>query len=128
MTSDEALDGPKEWDAVWASQAGQRGGFPNPRLLEAVAGTPPGRAFDLDCGDGANAIWLAGQGWVITGVDFSAEAVARASSTARDRGLDVRFIVADVRDFGPGWEYELVTISYVYLDGPGHYRLLANAA
>ncbi len=59
---------------------------------------PPGRAVDLGCGTGANALFLAEQGFNAVGVDFSAVAIEQAERAARNRGLTgrARFVVGDV--------------------------------
>jgi SAM-dependent methyltransferase len=57
---------------------------------------PPGRAIDLGCGVGDNAIYLARQGFEVTAVDFAPAAIARAKAKARDAGVDVNFVVDDL--------------------------------
>lgn len=56
---------------------------------------PPSRAMDLGCGTGSNAIWLAQQGFQVTGVDFSAPALERARQKAENAGLDIPFVQKD---------------------------------
>jgi 2-polyprenyl-3-methyl-5-hydroxy-6-metoxy-1,4-benzoquinol methylase len=51
-------------------------------LVEEVAGLAPGRALDLACGEGRNALWLAGKGWQVTAVDFSAVGLEKARRLA----------------------------------------------
>lgn len=69
---------------------------PRPELEALVRSRPPGRALDLGCGTGANAVYLASRGWDVVGVDFAAEAIAKARGRALDAGADVRFLVGDV--------------------------------
>jgi hypothetical protein len=57
---------------------------PNVFLVAETEGLPPGRALDLACGEGRNAVWLAEQGWDATGVDFS-DAGEGATSRGRPR-------------------------------------------
>jgi tellurite methyltransferase len=67
---------------------------PDPWLTGAspyFAGSPQGPVLDLACGLGQNALWLARQGFEVTGVDESAEAVRRAETEAVRRGFTVRF-------------------------------------
>jgi SAM-dependent methyltransferase len=56
----------------------------------------PGRALDLGCGTGTNAIYLARHGWEVAGVDLSSVAIRRARRKARRAGVDARFYRADV--------------------------------
>lgn len=65
------------------------------RLVESGR-IEPGRAVDFGCGTGNYAIWLAGQGFSVTGIDLSPTAVALARKKAAARGVACRFVVADV--------------------------------
>lgn len=71
-------------------------GVSPPELLRYLEGRPPGRALDLGCGTGTNALTLARYGWQVTGVDFSAQAIRAARRKARRAGLAVDFRQADV--------------------------------
>ena len=72
-----------EWDARYVERDGARwSGRPNGRLLAEVAGLTPGRALDVGCGEGADAIWLARSGWTVTAIDISDVAVSRARKAA----------------------------------------------
>lgn len=94
------------WDEVHASRA--TGSRPNVRLTETVTGLPPGDALDLGCGDGADALWLAGQGWRVTAVDISAVAVERL---AGDRVSAVRH---DLHTSFPHGEFDLICAHYLH--------------
>ena len=70
-----------------------------PRLLiEAVKSgqIKLGRAIDLGCGAGNYAIWLAGQGFEVIGLDISAEAIAQARQNAQAKNSNCHFAVADL--------------------------------
>jgi SAM-dependent methyltransferase len=71
-------------------------GEPRAELKELVEGRPPGRALDLGCGTGTNAVFLAKQGWEVVGVDFVPEAVEAARKRALASGVSVSFVVGDV--------------------------------
>lgn len=74
-------------------------GITPPELVDLVARTPAGRAADLGCGTGTNAVYLAERGWEVVGIDFSSLAVDRARRRAHDAGVSrVRFIRADVTE------------------------------
>jgi 2-polyprenyl-3-methyl-5-hydroxy-6-metoxy-1,4-benzoquinol methylase len=87
-------------------------------LLRRVARLLPrrGRALDVACGEGQNAVWLAARGLVVTGLDVSPVAIGRARALARARGVRVRARVVDLagRGLRRGW-YDVVTCLH-YLD------------
>ena len=62
-------------------------GRPNGALVAEVAGLAPGRVLDVGCGEGADAIWLAGLDWDVTALDVSGVALDRAAQHARDAGV-----------------------------------------
>jgi len=55
-----------------------------------------GRAIDLGCGAGANAIYLAQNGFEVTGVDFAEAAIEKARARAKEAGVQISFIVDDL--------------------------------
>ena len=62
------------WDQHYRSHSHQgSSGKPNGVMLAEVAGLAPGRALDVGCGSGADAIWLASQGWQVMAVDISGQ-------------------------------------------------------
>ena len=74
-------------------------GITPPELVDLVARIPAGRAVDLGCGTGTNAVHLAQRGWDVIGVDFSSLAIERAQRRARDAALErMRFLRADVTE------------------------------
>ena len=56
----------------------------------------PGRAIDLGCGTGSNAIFLAQHGFDVTGVDFASSAIEKARQRAEEEGVTVEFVVDDL--------------------------------
>jgi cyclopropane fatty-acyl-phospholipid synthase-like methyltransferase len=74
-------------------------GISPPELLEFIQHTPAGRALDLGCGTGTNAITLAERGWQVFGIDFSGTAIRRARRKARTANLAIQFFVDDVTHF-----------------------------
>src|SRR5690348_1970681 len=66
------------------------------RRVLAEVPVPPCRALELGCGTGANAVWLARQGFDITALDLSPRAIERACQRAEEAGVSVRFLAADV--------------------------------
>ncbi|XVV17500.1 class I SAM-dependent methyltransferase [Actinoplanes sp. CA-131856] len=101
-----------EWDARYAESDRVWSGNPNVVLVREVSDLPPGRALDLGCGEGGDAIWLARRGWRVTAVDVSGVALARAASHAGDLAIDwQRRDLA--QDFPPG-EFDLVSCQFLY--------------
>jgi 2-polyprenyl-3-methyl-5-hydroxy-6-metoxy-1,4-benzoquinol methylase len=97
-------------------------------LQDAVSPWTPGRALDLATGDGRNAIWLAGRGWSVTAVDFSAEAIDQAREHARGAGVTVDWQVGDATTWAPaGEQYDLVTVVYLHLPEDALRAVLAHA-
>ncbi len=66
------------------------------RELASLA--PSGRALDLACGEGRNAVWLAEQGWEVQAVDFSGVALERARALGEQRGVALEWREADLGD------------------------------
>ena len=114
------------WDVRYQEKELVWSGAPNMFLPPIVEGLDVGSALDLACGEGRNAIWLANQGWSVTGVDFSAVGIEKARRTAGDAVVD--WVVADVISYVPDRTFDLVMIVYVHLDAADMKHLFANAA
>ena len=71
-------------------------GISPPELLDFIRSTPPGKALDLGCGTGTNAITLAKNGWQVTGIDFIKKAIWQARKKCHQEKCKIRFEVADV--------------------------------
>jgi len=85
-------------------------GTPSTMLQEVAASErlAPCRAFDLGCGTGASAVWLAQQGFEVVGVDLSARAIDRARQRAEAAGVRMHFMIADLLqplDLGPPCQF-----------------------
>lgn len=110
--------GSEIWDARYRERPLVWSAGPNQFVVEQVAGLEPGRALDVACGEGRNALWLAEQGWTVTGVDFSAVAIDKARASAGQRGLVVDFLVGDVTDPSTfTGAFDLVLVAYLQLPG-----------
>lgn len=89
---------------------------PNIFLAAETATLSPGRAVDLACGEGRNAVWLAEQGWTATGVDFSDVGLDKGRRLAAERGVDVTWVCADATTWTPpAVGYDLVAVCYLQL-------------
>ena len=78
-------------------------------LLEGPGALSPGRALDIGCGSGRDAVYLAKRGWQITGVDFAETGLNIARQRARDEGVEVQWVKGDVAELGglgltPGYD------------------------
>jgi trans-aconitate methyltransferase len=104
------------WEFRYAEQPQRWSGNANATLMDVVAPLTPGRAVDLGCGEGADAIWLARQGWTVLGVDISDTAVTRARGAALEAGVDGRatFEARDLATWEPSGEVDLVTASFFH--------------
>lgn len=88
-----------EW-RYWRRQTPWDTQITPPEVMKLIRQTPPGRALDLGCGTGTNAVTLTEHGWRATGVDFSDKAITAARRKASRRGLEIDFFVGDVSDLG----------------------------
>ena len=113
------------WDARYAEDRQWSVG-PNRFVAHALADLPPGRALDLACGEGRNAIWLAARGWQVTALDFSAVGIARGRSSAGEQGLSLDWVVGDALTH-PLPEVDLVVVAYLQLVAAERQRALRRA-
>jgi SAM-dependent methyltransferase len=117
----------------WNRKHGEAGPLfgvePNRFLVGEVGGLTPGRALDLACGAGRNAVWLAEQGWAVTGIDFSEVGLENARSLAAERGVEVEWLQADLRAWSPpGPDFDLVLVLYLQLPAGERRGVLERAA
>ena len=102
---------------------------PNRFLVEEAAGLAPGRALDLACGEGRNALWLAERGWQVTAVDFSSVGLEKARRLASERGLELVLVEADVLEWEPpAASFDLVIVMYLHLPAGARRRVQERAA
>jgi 2-polyprenyl-3-methyl-5-hydroxy-6-metoxy-1,4-benzoquinol methylase len=112
------------WEAHWQQASAAAPGkeiVANPYLARELRGVAPGTALDAGCGEGAEAIWLAVEGWQVTAADISAEALARAFGRAARGGapLDrLEWVEADLTVWEPGRQFDLVTTNYAHPSRP----------
>lgn len=108
-------DTAEDWDANYAETEQRWSGHHNGPLGVETAHLLPGSALDVGCGEGADAIWLATQGWTVTGLDISEVALERARRAADGAGVDVVFVQGDIAHddtsarLGP---FDLVSVHY----------------
>jgi SAM-dependent methyltransferase len=106
----------EDWDHRYEASDLLWTATPNRFLVAEVEGLEPGAALDVGCGEGRNAVWLAEQGWRVTGVDFSDVGLDKARRLAAARGVDVEWVLADVRSYQPAEAaYDLAVVLYLHL-------------
>jgi SAM-dependent methyltransferase len=86
---------------------------PNQLLVDAVNGLRPGAALEVAMGSGRNGLYLASQGWKVTGFDVSAVGVRAAANQARERGLNIEAVHSSDEDFDFGENrWDLIAVIY----------------
>ncbi|HEY8302538.1 MAG TPA: methyltransferase domain-containing protein [Jatrophihabitans sp.] len=114
------------WDERYRAHGLVWGGPPNRWVVEELDDAPPGRALDLACGEGRNALWLAAHGWQVTAVDFSAVAIGKAREL--DTNRLVEWVEADATGFAPAQPVDLALLSYLQLPADQRRRAVRGAA
>ncbi len=123
----------QHWDEHYGERARVWSGRVNARLAELAESLAPGRALDLGCGEGADAVWLAERGWQVVAVDISGVALQRAADDARARDLlgSIDFQQHDLSDSFPVGAFDLVSAQFLHstvrLDRDRVLRLAADA-
>lgn len=114
--NESSEDVQRHWDERYAEKDRIWSGRVNAQLAAAAEGLSPGRALDLGCGEGGDAVWLAEQGWDVVAVDVSETALARAADEARRRGVGDRIDFAhhDLSDSFPDGRFDLVSAQYLH--------------
>jgi 2-polyprenyl-3-methyl-5-hydroxy-6-metoxy-1,4-benzoquinol methylase len=108
------------WEGRYQGHAHHRA--PNAHLLAEAGELTPGAALDAGCGEGADAIWLAEQGWRVTAVDIADNALRHGRKHAEAAGPDVAsridWVAADLSDWSPAEaSFDLVSTHYVHVAG-----------
>jgi SAM-dependent methyltransferase len=119
------------WDDFYADRSRPVPFFadkPDENLVSALdRGLVParGRALDLGCGPGRNALYLASRGFAVDAVDLSAAAVSWARDRAAGTGADIRFLCGDAfaPETGLAGPYDLIYDSGCFHHLPPHRRI-----
>ena len=107
-------DAKEFWNEMWSGMD-DTGSDSNELLVAEVEGISPGRALEIGCGTGGNALWLANQGWQVTALDFSDVAVEKARKSAASNAADVEFVVGDASTYQPEGRFDLIATFYIQL-------------
>jgi SAM-dependent methyltransferase len=119
----------EDWDCRYEGEGLLWTARPNRFLVAETAALAPGRALDLACGEGRNAVWLAEQGWHVTGVDFSEVALEKARLLAEQHKVQAEWIHADVFKYEPPLAaFELVIVFYLQIPPERLRPILARMA
>jgi len=103
------------WEDKYGSRDGVWSGRVNAALADVAEQLPVGRALDLGCGEGGDALWLAERGWSVVGIDVSPTALARAEVAAERAGLSDRitWVAEDLDTWSSDSEFDLVAASFL---------------
>jgi SAM-dependent methyltransferase len=112
------------WDERYAAAPLLWSAGPN-QFVATLADLPPGRAVDVACGEGRNAIWLASLGWSVTAVDFSGVAIDKAHRLDDERRVE--WVVGDVLTWSPRSTYDLAVLAYLQVDAPARRSVVRRA-
>lgn len=113
-----------KWDTRYATGAYRARTHPSAYLTEWLDRLPRGRALDIACGAGRNALFLAAAGYAVDALDISAVALERAQAAAEARGLSINWLERDLElEPLPEARYALIVcVRYV------NHTVLANIA
>lgn len=110
----------EQWEERYATESQVWSGRVNAVLADVARGLTAGRALDLGCGEGGDAVWLAAHGWSVTAIDHSPTALQRGARELDRAGLPVdrvTWIAHDVTTWLPDSDgvFDLVTTSFLHL-------------
>jgi tellurite methyltransferase len=88
----------EKWDQRYRDGAYEGRTHPTAFLAEWLPQVARGRALDVACGAGRNALHLAAHGFAVTALDISMVALERGRRAAAERALDVEWLCADLDD------------------------------
>jgi 2-polyprenyl-3-methyl-5-hydroxy-6-metoxy-1,4-benzoquinol methylase len=130
MNAAEMFEAPS-WDDRYSGEEKVWSGNPNAQLVVEVARLNAGTALDVGCGEGGDVIWLARQGWRVTGADFSANGLGRAARHAEQAGVadQTDWWQVDARAFAAGRRsYDLVTTHFLHPPDGGMVKVTSRLA
>jgi SAM-dependent methyltransferase len=104
-----------DWDRRYGGEELVWSIEPNRFVAAETAALSPGRALDVACGEGRNAIWLAQQGWEVVAADFSAVALDKGRRLSERAEVTVEWVEADITAWDPPGPFDLIVVSYLQL-------------
>ena len=122
-----STDTPEFWNEIWADIE-DCGSGSDEILVDQIECLTPGRALDVGCGTGSNAVWLAKHGWQVRAVDYSVVAIEKGKRLVAEEGVNVEFAVADASTHEPQGHYDLITCFYIQMVPPQRANMLAKVS
>lgn len=115
------------WDSRYSASESVWGTPPNRWVEQELADVPPGRALDLACGEGRNALWLSSRGWTVLAVDWSIVALDKGRAVEAAGG-HVEWIKADATSFEPAVPVDVALICYLQVPAADRRAAVTHAA
>ncbi len=109
-------DDRKRWDAKYRERPFNPDRGPAPFLKRHISLLAPGKALDLAAGEGRNAVFLAEHGFEVEAVDVSRVALERARKLAGIKGVKIKTVWSDLKDYRIAPEHFDLIIDFYYLD------------
>lgn len=106
----------EHWEKTYSGERYEPKRNPSALLTEWLNDRSPGKALDFASGTGRNALYLAEKGYDVTAVDISPSAVQLAEQAAREKGVSIKWVVADLDDYVIRERYDLIVISFFYVN------------
>ncbi len=107
------MGGEERWDNKYATETYLFGQEPIPFLKNHVHLLPKGTALDVAMGEGRNGVFLAAQGFQVTGVDISETGLKKAQALAAEYGVRITTVVADLDQYTiPPDTYDVILCTY----------------
>jgi SAM-dependent methyltransferase len=120
----------EQWDERYRAADLVWGTGPNRWVARELAHLSPGRALDVACGEGRNALWLAARGWLVCALDFSAVALDKGRTLESRESLrtPVDWVHADATTYRPADDVDLALLCYLQLPRPERQAATRHAA
>ncbi len=116
----------ERWDKRYSQEAWSE--IPDQELVDFAKTLKANKALDLGCGTGRNALWLASNGWSVTGVDSSYVGLSQAMARARRLNLSMELIHNDLSKYiPPTSQYQLVIMANLHFAEPMRTKLFELA-
>lgn len=131
--TDDNLFDREYWEERYAEPRLSWSGEPNPVLVTEASVLTPGRALDVGSGEGADALWLAQQGWHVTGIDIAENALEKArthaETVAPGAAARIDWQQQDITKWSPEPQsYDLVSAQFMHLPEPSRSTLFRSLA